>query len=157
MKKEKATNKYSSPYITELVAVEDRQIIIQYLPTESKDYVLAVRKTILAKRPTFDDMKMTPYFETRCKNLVSKMYGCKTGTELVEMLVKSCGVSMSGHFRYRDIIDIVNSKKNDLEFNDIEKEILEYVIKSLSVNHVIAPKIKAIYTLLTGDDSGADE
>ena len=69
----KATNKYLSPYTTELVAVGDRSIVIQYLPTESKDYILAVRKTILAKRPTFDDMKMTPYFETRCKNFVAKL------------------------------------------------------------------------------------
>ena len=153
----KATNKYVSPYTTELVAVPDRSIVIQYLPTESKDYILAVRKTILAKRPTFDDMKITPYFETRCKNFVTKLYGCKTGTEFVEMLVKNCGVSMSGHFRYRDVLDVVNSKKNDFEFNDMEQEILGYVIKSLSVNHVIAPKIKAIYTLLTGDDSGTEE
>ena len=64
---------------------------------------------------------------------------------------------MSGHFRYRDVLDIVNLKKNDFELNDMEQEILGYVIKSLSVNHVIAPKIKAIYDLLTGDDSGTEE
>ena len=55
------------------------------------------------------------------------------------------------------ILPDVDLKKNDFELNDMEQDILEYVIKSLSVNHVIAPKIKAIYTLLTGDDSGTEE
>ena len=106
---------------------------------------------------SFDDMKMTPYFETRCNNLVNKVYVCKTGAELVELLAKSCGVSMSSYFRYRDILDIVKEKKNTMEFSENDSEILGYIIKSLELNHVIAPKIKAIYALLNGDACVGDE
>ena len=153
----KAKNKYVSPYNTELVVIGDRSVVVQYLPTESKDYMTAVRKMILAKRPGFDDMKMTPYFETRCNNLVNKVYVCKTGAELVELLAKSCGVSMSSYFRYRDILDIVKEKKNAMEFSENDSEILGYIIKSLELNHIIAPKIKAIYALLNGDACVGDE
>lgn len=153
----KAKDKYVSPYNTELIVIGERSVVIQYLPTESKDYVIAVKKSILAKRPGFDDMKMTPYFETRCKNLVNKVYVCKTGAELVELLVKNCGVSMSSYFRYRDIIDIIKEKKDTMDFNETDSEVLGYIIKSLERNHVIAPKIKAIYSLLSGETCVAEE
>ena len=77
--------------------------------------------------------------------------------KLVELLAKSCGVSMSSYFRYRDILDIVKEKKNVMEFSENDSEILGYIIKSLELNHVIAPKIKAIYALLNGDACVGDE
>ena len=40
----KAKNKYVSPYNTELIVIGERSVVIQYLPTESKDYVIAVKK-----------------------------------------------------------------------------------------------------------------
>lgn len=153
----KAKNKYLSPYTTELVVINNRSIVIQYLPTESKDYILAKRKMILAKRPEFDDLKITPYFETRAKNLVEKLYACKTGAELVELLIKNTNVTMSGHFRYRDVLDIVLTKQNELEFSETDKEVLSYIIKSLTVNNVIATKIRAIYMLLNGKADGSEE
>lgn len=153
----KAKNKYLSPYTTELVVINNRSIVIQYLPTESKDYILAKRKMILAKRPEFDDLKITPYFETRAKNLVEKLYGCKTGAELVELLIKNANVTMSGHFRHRDVLDIVLAKQTELEFNENDKEIFSYIIKSLTVNNVIASKIRAIYMLLNGKTESSDE
>lgn len=142
------SEKYTSPYNIELVTDGDIQYIIQYLDEEDKNVELKNRNAIFAKRPAFDDYRQTTFFETRCKNFVNKLYGVNNGSELVESLAKNVSLSMSSYFRYRDIMDIIKTKRQVLTFTAQDEEMLDLIQKSLSMNNVIAPKIKAIYNIL---------
>ena len=139
---------YISPYKSEMIG----DYLVQYI--DDKTTEMELRERIISKRPEAErlNMRITPYFQTRCKNLVIKMDATKEGDDFVDLLVKSVGVSMSGYFPYRDVIDIINKKKNTLTFDASDEVILGYVIKSLELNHVIAPKIAAIYKILHGEE-----
>lgn len=149
------SEKYTSPYNIEMVNDGERQYIVQYLDEEDKNVEMKNRNAIFAKRPAFDDYRSTSFFETRCKNFVNKLYSINNGSELVESLAKNVSLSMSSYFRYRDIMDIIRTKRQVLTFTEQDTEMLDLIQKSLSMNNVIAPKIKAIYNLLykSSDDA----
>lgn len=147
--------KFISEYTIELVQDETAAYIIQY--SGDKDNEMNNRRSIMSRRDD-PNYRITKYFETRSNNLVQKLFVAKTGTEFVEILVKSSGVSMSGYFRYRDVQDIIKQRKRDLTFSKEEALTLSLIEKSLTLNNVIAPKIKPVYFQLTGkDDDGADD
>lgn len=139
--------KFISLYTTELVQDGDAAYVIQY--SNDKDQEMNSRKAIMSRRDD-PNYRTTEYFEKRCNNFVQKLFVVKTGTEFVEMLVKSSGVSMSGFFKYRDVIDVINQRKSELIFSPEEAKTLNLIEKSLALNNVIAPKIKPIYFKLTG-------
>lgn len=140
---------YISPYKSEMID----GYLVQYIDDRAEE--MELRASMIAKRPEAErlNMRNTSYFQTRCKNLVVKLYQIKDGEEFVDTLVKSVGVSMSGYFPYRDVIDIINRKKNELSFTPDDSVILGYITKSLDKNHVIAPKIAAIYKISHGDEN----
>jgi hypothetical protein len=139
--------KFISLYTTELIQDGDAAYIIQY--SNDKDQELNSRKAIMARRDD-PNYRTTEYFEKRCNNFIQKLFVAKTGTEFVEMLVKSSSVSMSSFFKYRDVLDIINQRKSELTFSPEEFKTLNLIEKSLVLNNVIAPKIKPIYFKLTG-------
>lgn len=152
------TEKYASPYNIEMVSDGERQYIVQYIDEADKAVEIEKRKAIFAKRPVFDDYRATPFFETRSKNFVVKLWNIKTGAEFLTCLAKNSSLSMSSHFRYRDVIDIINVKKQTLVFTESELKFMEQIQKSLQLNNVIVPKITAIYNMVykNSDDDTAD-
>jgi hypothetical protein len=148
-------DKYVSEYKTEILTHDGRKFLVQYTDDANKSIEVETRKAILARRPVLDDYRDTPYFEKRCVNLLQKLWAEKDGHVFVETLVKNVGVSMSVHFRYRDVLKIIEVKKTQLTFDENDIRILQFIEKSLMLNNVIAPKIKAIYSLWNGD-SGDD-
>lgn len=157
MRTTKTKDVYVSPYTTEIVDIDGKKIVVQYLPSENKHDAINARKVVLSRRGN-DDLKMTDYFAKRSKNLVDKIYACKNGDELVELLVKNTGVTFSGHFLYRDVIDIITAKQPNLTFSQENEEIFKLIVISLKLNNVIAPKIKAVYQLTFGvsDEDAAE-
>jgi hypothetical protein len=144
MGEKKPKIQYVSPYQTEFL----ENYVIQF--TDNRENEIAIREKMAAKRPSTEMWKLTPYFQTRSRNLVNKLFLINDGHEFVDTLIKASGVTLSGYFLYRDVIDIVNSKQKTLAFNENDEKVLGFIVKSLELNHVIAPKIAAIYRIMNG-------
>lgn len=148
MGEKKPKIQYVSPYQTEFL----ENYVIQFTDDRDRETEITIREDMANKRPSAEGWKLTPFFKTRSQNLVNKLFLIKDGHEFVDTLIKASGVTLSGYFLYRDVIDIVNSKQTALRssLNDNDKKILDFIIDSLNLNHVIAPKIAAIYRLMNG-------
>ena len=135
---------YQSPYKCELVQYGNLSFVIQYV--DDKDSEFEKRKIIFNKRNRIGcDLKMTPYFQKRCENIIKTLFETQNASELIEVIAKSSNVSMSGYFKYRDYLDILKQKSLEMHFEtEDEKFIISSTIKSLELSNVIAPKIPAI-------------
>ncbi len=149
---------YTSKYKDEMVELQGATTIVQFIDDEDKQKQLDKINEILSRRlaAAGNDMRLTKFFETRAKNMLLNLHVAKSAKEMLEVVLKSANVSMSGYYRYRDVYDMVKEKSEQFDMNNIESEITDLVLTSLEKNHVIAPKIPAIYKKLAGTDSDDD-
>jgi uncharacterized protein YfkK (UPF0435 family) len=148
---------YTSKYKDEMVELQGVTVIVQFIDDEDKQNQIDKINEILSRRlAVSNDMRLTKFFETRAKNMLLNLYASKSAAEMLEVVLKSANVSMSGYYRYRDVYDMVKEKSEQFDMNNIESEIVDLVLTSLEKNHVIAPKISAIYKKLAGTDSDDD-
>lgn len=148
---------YTSKYKDEMVNIKGVTVLVQFINDEDKQIQINKIGEILSRRFTeSNDMRMTKFFETRAKNMLVNLNAANSAKETLDVVLKSANVSMSGYYRYRDVYDILKEKSQTLEFNNIEAEVLDLTLTSLEKNHVIAPKIVAIYKKLSGANDNDD-
>ena len=149
---------YTSKYQNEMIELQGVTTIVQFVDDDDKQNQLDKINEILSRRlaAAGDDMRLTKFFETRAKNMLVNLDAAKSARETLEVVLKSANVSMSGYYRYRDVYDILKNKSVTLDFNNIESEVLDLTLTSLEKNHVIAPKIAAIYKKLSGSEDNDD-
>lgn len=141
--------KYTSPYKTEMIAVNGNNLLIQYRSDDLREEELNRRTVLFNHRIERNrDFKMTPFFEKRSVNILQKLFDSKTAEEMLDIAVRASSISVSVYFRYQDFKDILNDKVKQFEFDQDQKEILDFIQESLDRNDVIAPKIVAIYNIL---------
>ena len=141
--------KYTSPYKTEMIAVNGNNLLIQYRSDDLREEELNRRTVIFNHRIERNrDFKMTPFFEKRSINILQKLFEAKSAEEVLDTAIKASTISISVYFRYRDFKDILNDKTKQFEFDQDQKEILGFIQESLDRNDVIAPKIAAIYNIV---------
>lgn len=148
---------YTSKYKNEMVELQGVTVLVQFIDDEDRQMQIDKINEILSRRlAVSNDMRLTKFFETRAKNMLINLSVAKSAKEMLEVVLKSANVSMSGYYRYRDVYDMIMEKSEQFNMNNIETEITDLVLTSLEKNHVIAPKIPAIYKKLVGTDCDDD-
>jgi hypothetical protein len=138
--------KYVSPYTNEMINSPIGEYLIQYKDQEDKLLEMSRREAWIKLRSECDtDLKLTPYCQTRCTNIIEKIFKAKTIDDVISCCISAANISFSGYFPYREFLDILTEKMNTISTDGDDLTILKLVKMSLEKNYVIASKIVAFY------------